>query len=527
MRKPIVIGSVVAIAAAGMAIAAMGQATAEVAAVPDVLLDRLNQGTTIDQYLSEVVGQLRTADRDEDGLDADDVARLRDIQRAQARAGAVAELLRQDLNGDLKVTRDEMVRAANTRDDTYRQRQIETMFGRYDANGDGTITIAEVADVAPVETAYGSNRNLGELLALDPNKDGKLTAAELRQVATRAFNAVDRDGDGKLSQSEFAAIADRVREAREIRMAPVCALPPVPAGARLVAFGSYEADAMSSVSVGGPEQETNLMDVVIEPGREPVYLVLTSYESMVWRLTGATDRVARVVVSSFHTAFNAPRGKPAAPSDTTARLNFRAAIAVPAPDSLPSASGVTGVAADRVTIATASCPRYFSNAGADRQAMAGVRKALGRAPDAVFATYSAQRVALPSGTITKAERPSPPPPKGFDPAMWNEASRYWAAGLVAIDPRQVVAKTKVERYQVLPSQMGLAQLIGSGAIERLSSGEFRIVRPIPRMPPSMGGAHSVTLVLAKGVPLPPGDPVHSCVIDEATGKPIKPGARCP
>jgi hypothetical protein len=110
--------------------------------------------------------------------------------------------------------------------------------------------------------------------------------------------------------------------------------------------------------------------------------------------------------------------------------------------------------------------------------------------------------------------------------MWQEAVRYWPGGLVTVDSRHVVARTRVERYQVLPSQMGLAQWIGAGAIEALANDKFRIVRPIPHMPPSMGGAHSVTLVLAKGIPLPPGDPVHSCVLSEETGEALRPGARC-
>ncbi len=74
--------------------------------------------------------------------------------------------------------------------------------------------------------------------------------------------------------------------------------------------------------------------------------------------------------------------------------------------------------------------------------------------------------------------------------------------------------------------MGLSQLIGSGHVERTASGAFRIVKPITHMPPSMGGAHSVKLIVAKGVPVPPGSPGHSCVILEETGVATAGGPHC-
>ena len=149
---------------------------------------------------------------------------------------------------------------------------------------------------------------------------------------------------------------------------------------------------------------------------------------------------------------------------------------------------------------------------------------LGRAPDAMFGAYSASRIALPSGTITKATRDSAPTPAGFDPQVWQDALRFWPGGLVRVDPAAVVAKVRVAPYQVLPSQMGLAQLVDTGAAVNQGSDRFRIVRPIAHMPPSMGGSHSATLVFARGVPVPPGDPVHSCIVHEDTDE--RTGAAC-
>jgi Ca2+-binding EF-hand superfamily protein len=465
------------------------------AADPDMLLEYLNGRQSVEQFTMQVVGMLRGADRNDDGLDKEDIAIQRETMQAQRRASAIGQALTYDLNGDFKVTRAEVERAIRV-DASYRSRAIDSQLSRYDTNGDGIITISEAA--ASATTPDQERYPLDQLLALDPNGDGKLTTNELRGLAQRVFASVDRNGDGEISREEYQPLGERVQQQREIRTAQACGLPPVPSNARLVVYGGYEGDTISSAFIGGPEEETNLIDVSIERGSDPLYLVLTSYESMVWRFSGATDRVARVVVSSLHSN-----------------------------EGRVSLSGVVGVPADHVTIATPGCPRYFhERTGRETErSLTALGQALGRQPNAVFASYSTQRISLPSGTLTAAQSGGAPVPNGFDPGMWREASRFWPGGLAKVDPRSIVAKARVAPYAVLPSQMGLSQLIGSGAIQPTGSG-YRIVRPIPQMPPSMGGAHSVRLELANGVPMPPGDPVHSCVISLATGKPVRPMPSC-
>lgn len=479
-----------------LAFTAAGAGTASVIHTPhdvgspkatDVLVEQIRPGIFLEQYIAQLVNELRQADRDGDGLDTGDVKLARNIAAAQARASVAGELLRQDLDGDLVVTREEIERAGRRSDFRYRP-DFDRQLGQFDSNGDGRVTIPEA--LAARRERRPLDR-LDALVALAPHGNGRITALELRSLAEKTFAEVDDDGDSKISEEEYRRIAPQVQAAQSARMAPVCGLPEAPVGARVVLFGTYEADAISSAVIGGQDKETNLMNVTIEPGAEPLYLVLTSYESMVWRFNGATGRVARVVVSSGQGADNGA-----------------------------SASGVMGVPASKVTIGEPNCPRYFSKPGSESAgATATVRRSIGREPNSVFATYSAQGISLPSSQIIKATRGSAPLPRGFDPRMWSEASRYWEAGLVQVDPRRVVTKARAEPYRVYPSQMGLAQLLGSGAIERNASG-YRIVRPIPRMPPSMGGAHSVKMTVAKGVPLPPGDPVHTCVTIEDTGEAI-------
>lgn len=510
-------------AASGLAVAAAGFGVASIARpgaegeIADVLIKALNSGAVIEQYVAQLVSGVRIADRAGDGLDRRDVELLRAQQAAQARASAVSQMLGYDLNGDFQVTREEIAQVARG-EEPHRTEQVQITLERFDSNGDGLLTIAEAAATAREQ---GGDATVEALLALDPNHDGRLTTAELRALAERAFGHVDSDGDGQISPAEYKLIKDRVHEVRMISSLPRCDLPPVPVGAKLVVYGGYESDAISSVAVGGPEQETNFIDVTIEPGATPLYVVLTSYESMVWRLSGRIDRVVRVVVSSLKTAR-------ASAVVAESRRDARRMAPARLPVSGISASGVIGIPRDKVTIARSGCPHYFSDVSgtSTRLALAPIRRELGREPDAVFGTYSARRVSLPSGAIAKAERNSAPLPPGFDAATWPDAIRFWPGGLVMVNPRQVVAASRVEPYKVLPSQMGLSQLIGAGAIERTASGAFRIVKPIAHMPPSMGGSHSVKLIVAKGVPVPPGSPGHSCVVLEGEGVASGSGPRC-
>lgn len=319
-----------------------------------------------------------------------------------------------------------------------------------------------------------------------------------------------------------------------------CQLPPVPKGVRLVAFGAYDGQAVSSAVIGNQDVETNLIDVTIEPGSEPLYLVLTSYESMIWRFSGATNRVTRVVVSSSEGVRLQPtRRRPTDPGKANVWVPSHMIIADQRPPNAPrpfSFSGVLGLGEKKVTIGRVGCPSYgYKTQGyeATRFSDSMVRH-LGRVADFTYGDYSPASVSLPSGSITRSQparwapgaATNPPPPAGFDATMWREALRYWPRGLVRVNPKKVIAAAPVAPYLVLPSQMGLAQLVGSGAlqVQRDRYATYRVVRPIPHMPPSMGGAHSVTLTFEPGIPIPPGDPVHSCIVEAGSGR--KHGATC-
>jgi len=76
-----------------------------------------------------------------------------------------------------------------------------------------------------------------------------------------------------------------------------------------------------------------------------------------------------------------------------------------------------------------------------------------------------------------------------------------------------------ERYEVLPQEAGLIQLVRSGALKQNIGREFLITKKI-RMPAGLSGGHLAKFVLLRGVPEPDGDFGHSTVISEETGMPI-------
>jgi hypothetical protein len=444
----------------------------------DAMLSRVRAGATLESVLERVLGELDRADRNRDGLDSADIGVFRDVAMAERRASAIGEVLAHDLDGDLIVTREEIERTQNSASSRIARRSL---MDRYDSNRDSRIELHEVAEHTFDDNAIPGDA-LVNFLALDPDQDGRLTRAELWAITERVFATIDLDDSFVVSQEEYAVHEARLRLAASVPQR--CSLPPVPDGAQIIVVGAYDGEALSSVAVGGPDQETYVIDLVIDPGSQPIYLIALSYKSMIWRLTGASDRVARFVASSYESS-----------------------------EGNVSAVGLVGLSRDRVSVLRGSCINHFRRA-ADAPAVAlSVRQALGRGPDSMISADNAVAVSIPAGNSTLANRRAPPPPPvGFDAQAWSDATRFWPGGIIEIEPARVVARSSVRSYEVLPSQAGIAQLLGSGALQRTGKRDtFRLVRAIAHLPPGMGGAHSANFVVASGISLPPGDPVHACV----------------
>ncbi|MEQ1866507.1 MAG: hypothetical protein ABL996_17865 [Micropepsaceae bacterium] len=557
---------------ASVAVIVLGGAIAPVAAAPSIEAERwmtlrLSQFATYgsevltrDDAYNRLIPAFDQADINGNGVSQSDFALAERIRLAQQRSSYVTMILRDDLDGDGRVTRSEFVEAHGSEarqsmmvaggvrvEPTAAQtaeilRQVVERGLKADADRDGVITWTEMLGQAKAQEQEqqraGANyrREMPIPMTLDENGDGTVSLAEYRALFDRVFAAVDTNHDGRLSSEERAALLGRSanlqqqeqaarqkeQEAEQAKgLAVRCGLPKLPASSKIVLLSAYEGQALSTVSLGGDDNEVSVVRVVVEPGREPLALVLTSYSSNIWLIDGATERVTNVVTSALI-------------GDAQRRPRV----------------GVVGVRRDKVTVAKSTeCLRYASG---DRPQPGVVAKAaepfLGRSPDFAFAEYSMSTVAVPSGKLDKAAAlPNTVAVRTTGPAapVWALMMRYNPKGLVEIDPKRVVSDVKAARYAVLPQQAGLAQLVESGAIEvsgsdreiRLNGtsivlgggddtirgaqgqdfetsvvpSEFTIRKQIT-FPAGLNGGHSVKFILPDGVPEPLGSPGHSKVI---------------
>lgn len=128
-----------------------------------------------------------------EGLTRDGIADHVALERASARASAMRRLLAMDLNVDGDVRREEM-RVAQRAASAGSRGRMERQFAAADADGDGSITAAEIAADGKAEGIRALGRDqealLFSILTLDADDDGALSAEELRTAVARL---ADRD----------------------------------------------------------------------------------------------------------------------------------------------------------------------------------------------------------------------------------------------------------------------------------------------------------------------------------------------
>jgi hypothetical protein len=453
-------------------------------------LPHLSRNVTRERFLDNVISAYRQVAGNRDSIGPADVETATRIDSARRRANWLSRIWAADLDNDGRVTRDEI--AALAQQPETQSRNDSDFLSGFDRNGDGIIDFEETRRGAAERLEQGPQHLtiLANLLALQPGRDGRLTRSEAQARAEKAFDLVDANHDTSLSQEELEPLQAAIR----VAALPPCPLPKADKNLQVVLFSAYEGEAISTATVGGQDVDTHVISVVIEPGKEKLYLILAAHGPTIWRLSGAVDRVAMAAVSSSTHA---------------------------------SANGVTGIDRDRVAfLSRGGCPGYVDakNPREGEVARGMVRKAIGRAPDVANSVYGVTEVRLPSAMVAAIPGTPPAPPAGFDPALWQAALHFNPGGLLAVDPASVVADTPAQAYNVLPAEFGLAQQVGNGTLIRTGDRQFTIVRPLARFPAGQNGAHSVSYVVAKGVPMPGGSPGHSCVREEATDKPA-PGAR--
>lgn len=433
------------------------------------------------------------------------------LAMARFRAAAAADAARYDADGDGFATAAEVTRGASDAYDSQprqglsderRQQAIAQMSAqvmRMDADGDGRVSLRESYAYAQRQAASDrSGAMLSKLHGLRSAGSSSISRLEFMSYVERRFAAFDADSDGVLSGPEIASLANAPGAFGSqpglgviVDRRAACDAPAPSQAAKVALVLGYEGAAMSTVYVGSPDEETQVVDVAIEPGEGPVYVLASSYRQVVWRLSGYVERVERFVATRSHAVAG------------------------------PVAAGVVGLRPEKVSFATpGSCFRGGSGSDSVEGVIArgDVARSLGRPVDVVAGSYTMASLSLPSGKSgAKAADVVVPPHLKVAPGILGH--HYVERGMIAIDPGSVVSKAKVASYDVMPQGYGLSKLVSEGRVIAMGNGrDYKVVAPIPRFPAGLNGGHSVRFVIARGVPLPAGDPGHSCVVMEETGE---------
>jgi len=458
--------------------------------VRDKVIERYGEGVQPNAFKKVISEIFRKIDHNGKGISQAEIDYSYKKNEALGRAKIVGRILSNDLNADGVVTKKEMKvlweyktkgrqpkseRAIQQNKKRY-AKFVDEVF-KYDPNQDGKIELNEYASLkwGEIPSARGFEfLELAKLLVeLDPNKEDHLQKEEASNLLKIAFST----HEFKLSKY------DQERYGKE--PAEECKIPLPSAEAKVILFGGYGGESLSTSSIAGQDDETVTAEINIEKGEQKLYLALVAHENMIWRFTGATERIENITIS----------GRKSHGQDKVVM------------------AGATGVDKDKISfIANKECLGYFSKTDDRKAARTKLQatKLLGKEPDIFDAQYDIFKIAMPSMTSSS-------PKKSNDLSRLNDMNRFYPGGVVKVDSEKVVSIIEAEAYEVLPSQAGLSQLIDEKKIVRTGRDTYTIVEPI-RYPAGLAGAHSVKFVLKKGVPEPVGDPAHSCVFFEETGK---------
>lgn len=276
--------------------------------------------------------------------------------------------------------------------------------------------------------------------------------------------------------------------------AATCALPgfSLPAGARIYAAGAY-AGVPTDIQIDDSGHQATSIRVAVNETAAPVVLVLGAYEPTIWSVgwTRGTS-IAGVLLTGYHR-----------------QQVTGLAPTVPVLVSTYDNRGPCGYA-------------YVGGDGSSRL-NAVARAAFGRPVDTAFVAQKGHvNVGAPSGsaalvTDASAREVSEFRRKGAPLAGKGGLDAAVAAGTLRPATQADAEEwARVQRAHAGPEDV--PPIVGASA-RRVSApyNGYVVLRPF-QIPAGLYGAHSATFFVARGVPLPTGNPGHSRVLDLNTGR---------
>lgn len=376
-------------------------------------------------------------------------------------------------------------------------------FAEWDINGDGIAIPAELAGRSHShfrDQKQDAQRSIkfDRLFLLDDDRNGVLSETELTAKFLTQFARVDRDGDGSISAEEERTGASIVGIARDIAELPFCPIAAPPADADVLAVLAGEGQLASSIAVGGQDRETSIVDVRIEPGDGPLFVLLLSKSPVIWDFQGDTQRVVKAVAFSQD---HDDAGNPLV--------------------------GLIGLPETKIAYGARDClpVRRLGGFGASNaMRLENQLGAITRLPVRV-AAGDMGAVFLPSLSVERFNT-GVAAPEGFDPDVWWSGTDTFPRGITDPDPAAIASATSVERYNLLPGDFGLARLVHQGVIAPTTNGgEFRLLKPLDRFPGGLKGSSGVSFVLSEGIARPKGELGRGCLY-APDGKTVLEGDYC-
>lgn len=462
----------------------------------------------VDRYLMR---DFAVADLNGNGVSKADYESADDLRIKHLHAFNVSMLMRDDLNGDRKISRAEVEQAYGVEPGATTSKYDPTLpvtvqakknlamrAMQADANKDGTITWPEVqAQAAEDLKRYegGHDRQQPIPLILDINGDGTVSRTEYQVQIDRVFDAIDTNHDGSLVRQElgalrgnYAALKQAQQEVQEANLRAIaieraterrtqqlrtdaakCGLPSIPKAAKLIVVSAYEGQALSSVALGGDDKVVTATRIIIEPGPEPLALVLTSFAANIWQIEGDIGRVTSVIAQShIRDRAGSARAGVTGVSRNKVRFAKTGSCLLYERQTIDRPRGRIAIALSRNgnIVATALPPAATSPDAIGIPTRFALE--LGHDPDYVFPLSKLSTIALPSGSIdndTQFPNAVSAPTSKDARDVWNVMLRHNPKGVADLDPTRVVAATTAHRFSVLPKEAGLAWYVQTGALE--------------------------------------------------------------
>jgi hypothetical protein len=307
------------------------------------------------------------------------------------------------------------------------------------------------------------------------------------------------------------------------RVFPTCQIAGPSPDERVAVVYAYGGSALSSVSLGDDGLITEVVDVVVGRADKPHYIALSSGKPVIWRFSGETDSISRVVVLGSQIKGAARAGITGVPRE---RVRFVAS----------DLDALRRVPITSCTSLYAACEAstYFDIAKADRMVVAGTTPARRHAVDQFVAHDQAGTIHIPATD----DRPSMlATAHGRHEAVsgmaFDETSASHERGIAYLTPGDVVAPDAVKPYDVLPSWAGINQLVADGTLVPPSSERFKgayakwdeaVSAPLRnRLDPDFRMSHKVDFLITKATRIPASVSDTAFLVDEGVEAPVTTG----